>query len=101
MRQEWAAAGLGRRIVFSFVAIYWIGMGILTVLNLPYAEDARQAGQIIGFFFAPLIIAVVVRGAYVLLTRARFWSSWIFIIGAGLGLMLAFQRVVSLADGSG
>ena len=99
MREEWAAAGLGRRILFVLAALYWIGMAILLVLGVASARSPYATGAIVGFYVAPLLIAAVVRGVYVLLSRRRprppFWSWWLLVIGAALGLILTIQRTVT------
>ena len=103
MREEWTEAGLGRRILFVLAGLYWIGAAILFVEALMSAASSYDAGMALGFYSAPLLVAAVIRGAYVLLSgrrsRPRFWSWWLLVIGAALGLFMAFTRAAStIAD---
>lgn len=104
MRAEWREASIGRRTVFALSAAYWAGMVVLAMLGLASAETGYEAGRIVGFYFTPVLIAVVIRVGYALLRwrrrpRSRIWSWWIWVIGAVIGLFLVLQRaVVTLAD---
>ena len=99
MREEWASAGTGRRVLFGLAAAYWIGFVVLFVVAVASARNSYDAGVLLGFYFTPLVFAAVIRGVYVLLSRRRprprFWSWWLLVIGAALGLILAVQRTVA------
>jgi hypothetical protein len=98
MREEWAAAGLGRRAVFGLAGVYWVAMLVLFVLAALSGGSGYRAGVALGFYFTPLVLAAIVRGAYVLISRRRprprFWSWWILVIGMVIGLILAVQRAM-------
>jgi hypothetical protein len=96
VREEWASTGVGRRIVFGLSALYWLAMVGLFGASLPAVDADYEAGRALGFFFTPLLLAAVVRAGYVLLSRSRprprFWSWWLLVIGAAIGIVLAVQR---------
>jgi 4-hydroxybenzoate polyprenyltransferase len=98
MREEWAAAGLGRRMLFGLAGLYWVAMLVLFVLAVLTSGVGYRAGVALGFYFTPLLLAAIFRGAYVLLSRRRprprFGSWWILVIGMIIGLILAVQRAV-------
>ena len=99
MREEWADAGIGRRILFALAALYWVAMLALLVIAAVNAGSSYEAGAALGFYFTPLLFAAVLRGAYVLFSRQRprprFWSWWLLVIGAALGLILTLQRAAT------
>jgi hypothetical protein len=54
-------------------------------------SDAEQTGQVIGSVVGSLLIALLLRLVYVKLLRRRaglrFWSPWIFVIAAVIGVL--------------
>lgn len=106
MRAEWAGASLVRRTLFVLSAVYWIGILLLLVISLTQAQGGYEAGRILGFYLGPLIIAIVVRVVYALVSRRRprpsIMSWWVLVIGAALGVVLTFQRAaVDVSDRAG
>ncbi len=99
MRDEWAQAGLGRRMLFGLAAVYWIGVLVLFGAAVVTAGSAYESGLALGFYFTPLLFAAIGRGLYKLLSsrrpRPRFWSWWLLVIGAAIGLLLTIQRVAA------
>jgi chromate transport protein ChrA len=83
-------------MLFVVSAVYWIGILLLLVISLTQAQGGYEAGRNLGFYLGPLIIAMVVRVVYVLVSRRRprppIWSWWVLVIGAALGVVLTFQR---------
>lgn len=103
MRAEWAEASVGRRILFALSGVYWGGMLVLLVLGVASGITGYEAGRLTGLYFAPLVLALVIRIGFVLLSRRRprprIISWWVLVIGALIGVVLALQRaVVLLAD---
>jgi amino acid transporter len=100
MREEWAAAGHGKRILFGASALYWLAMVGLFVASLTSVRSSYDAGLALGFYFSPLLLAAVIRGAYVLLSRSRprprFRSWWLLVIGMALGIVATFQRAAEI-----
>ena len=98
MREEWAGAGLGRRVVFGLAGLYWVAMLVLFALAALAGGSGYRAGVALGFYFSPLLIAAIIRGGYVLVSRRRprprFRSWWLLVIGMVIGLLLAVQRAV-------
>ena len=93
-------------MIFALSAAYWVGMLVLLALALPSSDGGREAGRIVGFFFTPLLFAIVLRVGYVLLSRRRprprVLSWWVLVIGAAIGLLLGLQRAVAtIADRAG
>lgn len=97
MRAEWEAAGWGARTVFVIAALYWLAMALLFLLSLRFVESLGEIGVVIGFYFVPLVYAAVIRLVYSVLSRRepppRIWSSWLFVIGALLGMLITVARV--------
>ena len=61
MRAEWSEASLGRRALFVLSAVYWLGIVALLLVSLTHAAGGYEAGQVIGFYAGPLLIAIVIR----------------------------------------
>jgi hypothetical protein len=92
-----------RRTLFVVSAAYWLGILPLLGISLTQAQSGYEAGRIAGFYLGPLIIAIVIRVVYVVVSRRRprppIWSWWVLVIGAALGVLLTFQRAaVDVAD---
>ena len=103
MRAEWSNASFARRALFVVSAAYWLGIVLLLVISLTQAQGGYEAGRVLGFYLGPLIIAIVIRVVYVLVSRRRprppIWSWWVLVIGAALGVVLTLQRAaVDVAD---
>ena len=100
MNVEWASAGWSRRLLFAVSALYWLLMLALFAANVLRADSGYQAGIVLGFYFTPLFLAAVIRAGYVLLSRRRprppFWSWWLFVTGAAIGVLVAVQRAVAI-----
>ena len=98
MREEWAGAGLGRRVAFGLAGLYWVAMLVLFAPAALAGGSGHRAGLALGFYFTPLLLAAIIRGGYVVLARRRprprFWSWWLFVIGMVIGLLVAVQRAV-------
>src|SRR5215210_1106634 len=75
-------------VLYVGAAAAWI------VLSYRRPDDdvsgAEQAGQVTGSLIGTLLIALLVRLVYVKLLRRKdrvgFWSPWIFVIAAVIGL---------------
>jgi chromate transport protein ChrA len=96
VRAEWSNASRARRALFALSAAYWLAILLLIVISLTQAQGGYEAGRILGLYLGPLIIAIVIRMVYVLVSRGRprppIWSWWVLVIGAALGVALTFQR---------
>jgi hypothetical protein len=83
------------------VALYLVAGAAWVVFSYrPPDNDvsgAEQAGQMIGSLVGTLLIALLLRLVYVKLLRRRdaigFWSPWIFVIAAFLGLFALIGNV--------
>ena len=97
MRAEWDDAGWGLRTVFVIAALYWMAMLALAVASLPAARSAAEVTLVLGFYLVPLLYAVILRLAYVALSRRRprprIRSWWVLVIGALLGILVTVARI--------
>lgn len=97
MGLEWQEAGWGRRTVFVIAALYWMAMVALAVASLPAARSAAEITLVLGFYLVPLLYALVIRVAYVALSRRRprprILSWWVLVIGALLGILVTVARI--------
>ena len=82
--------------------LFWIGAVVLWLLAcLRIADDdmtgAERAGYVVGSFVAPLLLALLGRLVYWLIRgrRVAFWSPWIFVIAAGIGLLALLGNLAS------
>jgi hypothetical protein len=100
MRSEWAAAGWGSRSGFALASLYWLAMLVLFLFSLRFANGAGELLEITGFYFVPLLYAGLIRGGLVLVTpRRRFWSWWLLVIGALIGILVTIARIALSSAG--
>lgn len=97
MRTEWENAGWGLRTAFAIAALYWMAMVALAVASLPAARSAAEITLVLGFYLVPLLYALVLRLAYVGLSRRRprprVRSWWVIVFGALLGILVTVARI--------
>jgi hypothetical protein len=80
-----------------------VAVWLVLAFSPPTMEPvSAQAGQIAGGYFATLLLAAAVRGLYVLVRRRRvpFWSPWLFVIAAVIGLMAKAPQIAENAERS-
>lgn len=97
LREEWVDAGWASRTLFVTGGLYWLAMVAFFVVTVPAARSLAEVGLVLGFYFVPLFYAVVLRGAYVLVTRSRrrpprLVSWWLLVIGALVGILFTVAR---------
>ena len=96
LRREWADAGLAARSVFVIAAIYWLLAVLITILTLPRVRNAYELVLVIGFYFVPLLYAVVLRAVYVFVRRGPrrppLVSWWVLVLGALLAILVSVAR---------
>jgi 4-hydroxybenzoate polyprenyltransferase len=96
---EWQEAGWGQRTVFVIAAIYWMAMLALAVASLPAARSAAEITLVLGFYLVPLLYALVIRVAYVAVSRRRprprVRSWWVLVVGALLGILVTVARITA------
>ena len=97
MGAEWQEAGWGQRTVFVIAATYWMAMLALAVASLPAARSAAEITLVLGFYLVPLLYALVLRVAYVAVSRRRprprVRSWWVLVVGALLGILVTVARI--------
>jgi hypothetical protein len=103
MLAEWEEAGWGSRTAFVIAALYWAAMVALFLFSLRFAGTVGEIVEIAGFYFVPLVYAMVLRAASVaFLRRSRgFWSWWLLVIGAVVGILVTVSRVALSSAGLG
>jgi hypothetical protein len=103
MLREWDGAGWGSRTVFVIAALYWATMVVLFLFSLRFAGSVGEIVEIAGFYFVPLLYAIVLRAASVaFLPRSRrFWSWWLLVIGAVTGILVTVSRIALSSVGLG
>jgi 4-hydroxybenzoate polyprenyltransferase len=96
---EWQEAGWGQRTVFVIAAIYWMAMLALAVASLPAARSAAEITLVLGFYLVALLYALVIRVAYVAVSRRRprprVRSWWVLVVGALLGILVTVARITA------
>jgi 4-hydroxybenzoate polyprenyltransferase len=96
---EWQEAGWGQRTVFVIAATYWMAMLALAVASLPAARSAAEITLVLGFYLVPLLYALVIRVAYVAVSRRRprprVRSWWVLVVGALLGILVTVARITA------
>jgi 4-hydroxybenzoate polyprenyltransferase len=99
MGAEWQDAGWGQRTVFVIAATYWMAMLALAVASLPAARSAAEITLVLGFYLVPLLYALVLRVAYVAVSRRRprprVRSWWVLVVGALLGILVTVARITA------
>lgn len=85
-----------KTLAYAAAILLWL---LLAARGSDSDETARDLGAVFGSWVASLAIALLIRLAYVKLVRRRaglsFWSPWIFVIAAAIGLL---ARVPDLAE---
>ena len=53
------------------------------------SSGSEQAGYVTGWYFGTFLIALAVRGVYYAVRgrKIAFWSPWVFVIAAAIGLL--------------
>ena len=96
---EWQEAGWGQRTVFVIATLYWMVMLALAVASLPAARSAAEITLVLGFYLVPLLYALVLRVAYVAVSRRRprprVRSWWVLVVGALLGILVTVARITA------
>ena len=87
----------GRLVGFAVFVPVWV----LSVVPLARdAVDEREGAAVVAVYLVAgafsLVIAAVIRGLYVVLTKRRFWSPWVFLMAAVVAI--ASYTVQSAGD---
>jgi hypothetical protein len=98
-----AAAAPKRRQLW----LAWIGAGALWLLlgfklSPDAASGSEQAGYVTGGYVLTLVVAAVIRGVYYLVRRRQvpFWSPWLLVIAAAIGLLAKLPDIGKAAERS-
>lgn len=87
----------GRLVGFAVFVPVWV----LSVVPLARdAVDEREGAAVVAVYLVAgafsLVVAAVIRGLYVVLTKRRFWSPWVFLMAAVVAI--ASYTVQSAGD---
>lgn len=100
--REWAEAGWGSRTVFVIAVLYWLATLALFLATLPAVRNGYELWLIVGFYFVPLLYALILRAAYVFVRRGprrpAIVSWWVLVIGALLSILVTVARTTAPAS---
>jgi len=73
-------------------------LAYLLVISIAQAENAEEAGYVVGVLLGAVAVAIAARFIYVRLrpaqSRPSFWSPWIIVLAALILLLLRIANAV-------
>jgi hypothetical protein len=99
---EAAAAPKRRQVWLAWTGAAALWLLLAFKLDSDASGGAEQAGYVAGGYVLTIVLAAVIRGVYYLVRRRQvpFWSPWLLVIAAAVGLLARVPDIGKAAERS-